>query len=181
MNTESEKISFREVQYFRQRWILLLTLAAVGATWYSFILQIVLGQEFGANASPDWMMWLIWLIVGIGLPLLIYKANLVIEVKRDYLFIQFVPFTSRKIRFDEIKHIEARTYNPILEYGGWGIRWGFGNKRAYNISGNQGVDLTLNNGENVLLGSQNPDELASIVSRRVERSQRENLRIKSSA
>ena len=175
MNTETEKISYREVQYFRQRWILLLALAAAGVAWYGFILQIVLGQEFGTNPSPDWVMWLIWLIVGIGLPLLIYKANLVIEVRRDYIFIHFIPFTSRKIGFDEIKHIEARTYNPILEYGGWGIRWGFGKKRAYNISGNQGVGLTLNNGENILIGSQNPDELARIISRRVERSQHENL------
>jgi hypothetical protein len=102
-------------------------------------------------------------------------AKLVIEVRRNYLFIQFVPFTSRKIGFDEIKHVEARTYNPIREYGGWGIRWGFGKKRAYNISGNQGVGLTLNNGENILIGSQNPDELARIISRRVKRSQRENL------
>jgi len=175
MNTESEQISYREVQYFRQHWILLLALAAVGIAWYSFILQIVLGQEFGTNPSPDWVMWLIWLIVGIGLPLLIYMAKLVIEVKQDYLFIQFVPFTNRKIRFNEIKHVKARTYNPIREYGGWGIRWGFGNKRAYNISGNQGVGLTLNNGENILIGSQNPDELARIISRRVEHSQRENL------
>ncbi len=175
MNTESEQISYREVQYFRQRWILLLALAAAGIAWYSFILQIVLGQEFGTNPSPDWVMWLIWLIVGIGLPLLIYMAKLVIEVKQDYLFIQFVPFTNRKIRFNEIKHVKARTYNPIREYGGWGIRWGFGNKRAYNISGNQGVGLTLNNGENILIGSQNPDELARIISRRVEHSQRENL------
>ncbi|MFC2043093.1 DUF6141 family protein [Chloroflexota bacterium] len=181
MNTKSEKISYREVQYFRQSWILLFTLAATGLVWYGFILQIVLGQEFGTNPSPDWGMWLIWLIVGIGLPLLIYMAKLVIEVRRDYLFIQFIPFTSRKIGFDAIEHVKSRTYNPIREYGGWGIRWGFGKKRAYNISGNQGVDLTLNNGENILIGSQNSDELASIVSRRVERSQHENLRIKSSA
>ena len=175
MNTESEKISYREVQYFRQRLILLIALATAGFAWYGFILQIVLGQGFGTNPAPDWVMWLIWLIVGIGLPLLIYMAKLVIEVRRDYIFIQFVPFTSRKIGFDEIKHVKARTYNPIREYGGWGIRWGFGKKRAYNISGNQGVGLTLNNGENILIGSQNPDELARIISRRVERSQHENL------
>ena len=175
MNTETKNIGYREVQYFRQRWILLLALAAAGVAWCSFILQIVLGQEVGTNPSPDWVMWLIWLIVGIGLPLLIYIAKLVIEVRRDYLFIQFIPFTSRKIGFDEIKNVKARTYNPIREYGGWGIRWGFGKKRAYNISGNQGVGLTLNNGENILIGSQNPDELARIISRRVERSQRENF------
>ena len=97
MNTETKNIGYREVQYFRQRWILLLTLAAAGVAWYSFILQIVLGQEFGTNPSPDWVMWLIWLIVGIGMPLLIYIAKLVIEVRRDYLFIQFVPFYRRKL------------------------------------------------------------------------------------
>jgi hypothetical protein len=57
----------------------------------------------------------------------------------------------------------ARVYRPILEYGGWGIRCGFKGARAYNVSGNKGVQLILQNGKRLLIGSQKPDELVEAI------------------
>ncbi|MHC4338483.1 MAG: hypothetical protein ACYSTG_11155 [Planctomycetota bacterium] len=59
----------------------------------------------------------------------------------------------------------ARTYKPIREYGGWGIRYSFrkGIGRAYNMSGNKGVQLVFKNGKKLLIGSQKPDELAQAI------------------
>lgn len=62
----------------------------------------------------------------------------------------------------EIAHFEARTYSPLREYGGWGIR-GFGSNRAYNVSGNHGVELVLKDGRKVLIGSQRADDLALAI------------------
>lgn len=64
----------------------------------------------------------------------------------------------RMIPLSEIASAEVRTYSPIMEYGGWGIRWGPGGK-AYNARGNRGVQLVLRSGERVLVGSQRPEEL----------------------
>ncbi|NVL91956.1 MAG: hypothetical protein HWN71_02845 [Desulfobacterales bacterium] len=54
------------------------------------------------------------------------------------------------------------TYNPLKDYGGWGIRYGRGG-RAYNVSGNRGVYLELSNGKSLLIGSLQPEELARAI------------------
>ena len=59
---------------------------------------------------------------------------------------------------------EARTYRPLLEYGGWGIRYApFGKGWAYNVHGSQGVQLELTNGKRILIGSQRAEELARAI------------------
>jgi hypothetical protein len=40
---------------------------------------------------------------------------------------------------------------------------GLSGKRAYNISGNEGVELTLTDGRKVLIGSKRSKELAQII------------------
>ena len=62
----------------------------------------------------------------------------------------------------EIVRLEARTYSALREYGGWGIR-GWGGKRAYNVSGNRGVELTLKDGHKVMIGSQRAEDLARAI------------------
>jgi hypothetical protein len=49
------------------------------------------------------------------------------------------------------------TYEPIAEYGGWGIR--FGNKgMAYDVRGNKGIYITLTSGKHILIGTSKPNE-----------------------
>ena len=57
-----------------------------------------------------------------------------------------------------MKQYEVRTYRPIREYGGYGIRYSSKGK-AYNVSGDRGVQIELLNGERLLIGSQRADEL----------------------
>ena len=70
----------------------------------------------------------------------------------------------RRFAFDDIASCEARTYRPLLEYGGWGIRWG-PSGRAYNVKGNRGVQLVLSSGKRLLVGSQKAEELATAITR----------------
>ncbi len=127
--------------------------------WYAFVQQIVLGYPWGTNPGPDWLVWLLWLAIGIGLPVLAHKMDLIVEVWDDHIRIRYVPFVNRVIPFAEINSVEARTYSPIKEYGGWGIR-GWGQKKAYNVMGNKGVELKLNNSQQIMIGSQKAQALA---------------------
>jgi hypothetical protein len=68
----------------------------------------------------------------------------------------------RVIPLSSIRSAEVRTYRPLLEYGGWGIRWGRGGM-AYNARGNRGVQLVLENGSRVLIGSQEPERLLEAI------------------
>lgn len=159
-------VTFREVQYMRRVWwVMLLVGGAAALNWWGFYQQIILGRPWGNNPAPDWMMWLIWLTIGIGLPLFFWLLRLIITVRADGVFIHFYPLHRRLIPCAEIAQVVPRTYNPIGEFGGWGIR-GLSTKSrkmAYNISGREGVELVLVDGRIVLLGSQKAQELALAI------------------
>ncbi|MFQ5842819.1 MAG: hypothetical protein ACE5I8_10320, partial [Thermodesulfobacteriota bacterium] len=80
----------------------------------------------------------------------------------------YVPLTHQKITFEEITRCEVRTYNSIREFGGGGNWYRRGGK-AYNVSGNRGVQLELANGKRLLIGSQRPEELAQAIEAKMKR------------
>ena len=164
--------TFREVQRFGQWWIWLLVYGIAFFAWYGFIQQIILGQPFGSNPAPDWAMWLMLVLFGMGFPLFFHILKLEVEVSEDSVHIHYVPLASRKIPFQEIERLEARSYSPIRAYGGWGLRWGGRNRRAYNVSGSRGVELTLRDGKLVMIGSQRSEELAQAIAAGMEKSPR---------
>jgi hypothetical protein len=151
---------FREVQRFRQPWlwvVLLLPLAFVAV-----------GSFLWARDEP--IPWETWALIG-GVTLLALGwfavLRLTTEVEDEALVLQFVPLWKKKrIPYASIRSVEARTYRPLREYGGWGIRYGR-QGGAYNVSGDRGVQLQLDDGRRFLVGSQRPDELARAISERV--------------
>ncbi len=162
-------VTFREVQYMRQvLWVMLLVLGIAALMWWGFYQQIVLGKPWGSNPGPDWVMWLLLLIFGIGFPLAFYSMRLIVELLDDCVSIHYVPLTKTRILLSDIQAVEARTYSPIREYGGWGIR-GRSNRRAYNVSGNRGVELTMNDGRMIMIGSQKAEDLALAIASKLQK------------
>ena len=154
--TETRQVYFREVQRFRQLWIWIPLLFVAGLLWYLFIKQIIFRVPVGARPAPDAVLVLFWLLLGVGLPLLFHALKMVTEVHNDGVYVNI--YKPVKIPFDTILKYEIRSYKPIREYGGWGIRYGLSGK-AYNVSGNRGVQLELEKGKKLLIGSQKPEEL----------------------
>jgi len=113
-----------------------------------------------------------WALVGpvvlVLISWLFYKLELTVMVMGSELVIRFPPLTNRVIRLAKVRACEARTYRPIREYGGWGVRCGRKGDRAYNVRGNRGVQVELSSGESILIGSQRADELASVIRSGVE-------------
>lgn len=155
---------FREVQRFRQVWIWAVVIAIAGLMWYAAVTQLLLRRPFGDNPMPDGLLVVFWAIFGLGLPALFLFGGLVTEVRDDGIYIRYAPFHRRfrRIAFDELKGYDVRTYRPIVEYGGWGIRLGWKGK-AYNVSGNHGVQLELADGTRLLVGSQRAQELGRAI------------------
>jgi hypothetical protein len=160
--------AFHEEQRFRQTWVWVLVLGVAALQWWGWVQQILLGQPFGDNPGPDWIVWLFWALFGIGLPLFFVYLRLVVEVDEKGVRLRYSPLTKRTIKFDEIEHCEAVDYQPLRRYGGWGIR-GLGSNRAYNVSGSQGVRLHLRNGDVVIIGSQRPQDLALAIDAHLSR------------
>jgi len=161
MNQENKQSPiYREVQKFRQVWVWAIVIVIAGLQWYGAAEQLLLHRPFGDRPMPDIQMVIFWLIFGIGLPALFFFSQLITEVRDDGIYIRFSPFHRdfRRIAFTEVKQYEVRTYRPIREYGGWGIRVRCKGK-AYNVSGDRGVQIELLNGRRLLIGSQRAEEL----------------------
>jgi hypothetical protein len=165
----NQRGSFYEVQGFRNTWVLALVLPIslflIVLFGYGMIKQLILGHPWGSRPLSDTALAIIgplFILFGIGLTCLFYSCQLITEVREDGLYVRFFPLTHHRIPFEDIAHFEVRTYSPIREFGGWGIRYGKGGK-AYNVSGNRGVQLELSNGKRLLIGSGPAEELARAI------------------
>ncbi|TQD26154.1 DUF6141 family protein [Methanolobus vulcani] len=156
----ADSVIFREVQKFRQIWLLALLLVTTGLTWYGAIEQLVYGRPFGSNPASDEGMLAILIGMGIIFPIFMLSIRLVFVVRNSGLYLKFFPFhlSFKHFPFSDIISAEVVRYRPLRDYGGWGIRYGR-NGKAYNISGNKGLMLEFRNGKRLLLGSQEPDVL----------------------
>lgn len=169
VDTESSSISsavlFREVQHFRKSWLWLVVLLPTILAWWAFVRQVLGGEPVGNNPAPDWGVWLIWVFIGLGLPLFFGLLRMVVEVTGEEIIIHYRPLTRRRIAIRDIVRAEVRRYNAIKEYGGWGVKGWSRDKMVYNVSGNQGVELLLRDGRSVMIGSSRPTELLQALSR----------------
>lgn len=160
-------MGFEESQKFSQPWVWLLMLVAAVPMWLIFLWQIVLARPVGRNPIPDSILLVVFAIVGIGLPALFYFLTMNIVLEESGIRITMTPWTNRLISYSDITSAIAREYNPVKEYGGWGVRSSRKNGIAYNIKGTRGVQLVLSDGKRILLGSQRADELAAAINQRI--------------
>jgi hypothetical protein len=161
---------FKEEQKFRQPWMIIIVIIVSILPWIGLFQQIILGHKFGNHPAPNWMIHLIWLLFGIGFPIFFYSLKLITEVHNDGIYLRFFPL-HRKFKFysyTEIEKYEVRTYRPIYEYGGWGIRFGHSG-RAYNVSGNKGIQLIFKNKKKLLIGSQKAEEFYRAIQKAINR------------
>jgi hypothetical protein len=154
-------VEFKETQRFAP-WVGILAgsfslLALIGV-----VVQVGLGHPIGDKPMPNAMLIVFALLFGLGLPALLMSFRLDVETSFEGVWIRFFPLVNRLVTYDEIASAETQTYNPLLEYGGWGIR-GIGKRVAYNARGNRGVFLTLKDGATIMIGSQRETELEAAI------------------
>lgn len=158
-----ETILFTERQQFRQLWLILLLILLNGGFLYECIRQIIMDQQSGHPTMTNTSLITATAIV-IMVTLLIFLCRLETRIQTDGIYVRFFPFhfTYRFFPWNDLSAYYIRQYNPIPEYGGWGLR-GFGKNKALNISGNKGLQLEIKNGSKLLIGTQKPEELSAIL------------------
>lgn len=151
--------AYKEQQSFRYTWSYWLCLALTLLLFYVCFQQIILQQPFGNNPAPNSILVLCCLLM-ISLCGLLHFSSLQLQLNKQGLAVRFVPFINnwRTHAWQEIKSIQVIRYNPIGDYGGWGIRV-HKNYRCYNISGKQGLKITFQDGKSLLVGTQQADTL----------------------
>ncbi|HYI12622.1 MAG TPA: hypothetical protein VEK57_26460 [Thermoanaerobaculia bacterium] len=162
---------FHEEQQFRQRWLWLLfalvSIPLVLLLGFSVYQQLILGRPVGDHPASNSVLVLIFLSVLVlhsAVIALFWYARLSVTVTESELRYRFFPFhlTPRRIPLQDISDARKRHYSALGEYGGWGIRLGLSGW-AYNVSGEDGVQLQLKDGKRILIGSQRSDELEAVL------------------
>ena len=160
------KVVFEEKQRMRQWWIWLLIGGATAFVSYALLYQLITGEGLGTEPiglgemiSIEVLMLLLLLFIG--------RLELQVRIDAAGIHYRFWPFFKWRHRiWAEMQSVEVRQYKPLLDYGGWGFRLGIGgNGWAYNIAGNKGIQLVLQNGDRLLLGTQRPEEAAAAIAR----------------
>ena len=99
-------------------------------------------------------------IINFGMTLLFFSFRLETIITTESVSVRFFPFHIKPVVItkQQIKNAFVREYKPIREYGGWGLK-GSSKNKAYNVSGNVGLQLILKDEAKVLIGTNNHDEL----------------------
>jgi hypothetical protein len=164
-----EKVLFREEQKFGQWWVWVIILCSFVAVIiqfsYGIYSQIMLGKPWGDKPTSDGVLigTAVFVFVLMLLIILLFlRMKLITEVRAEGVWFRFPPLIRkwRYVKKEEIERFEIRTYRAIIEYGGYGIRYGrqrYG--RAYNVSGNLGLQLYLHSGKKILIGTHKKQAL----------------------
>jgi len=148
-----EEKNYYEIQQFRQIWVWLILLIVELAILFTILSRVI-----------SLVIIIIIISIGFGFIWLFYRMYLLTVIKEDGIQIKFFPFTDFIIPFNKIKDYNIKEYRPIIDYGGWGIRWNKSGK-AYTVSGKIGLQIELSNGKKILVGTQKPDALLQSVNK----------------
>jgi hypothetical protein len=96
-------------------------------------------------------------------------------VNHEGVYVKLFPihFKYKFYSWDDITSAYIRKYNPLIEYGGWGMKYNFGRwnwiripgwgalgrSGAFTISGNKGMQLEFADGKKLLIGTHRQEEL----------------------
>jgi hypothetical protein len=154
-----ERILFNEQQRFKQWWLWLILLAINATLLFGLYKQLFSEGRFGDQAMEGSSL-LIASGIALALSVLFFCFRLDTRIDEEGISVRFFPFhlSYRHYSWESISNAAVREYNPVSEYGGWGLRFGMFGK-AYNISGNYGLQLIFPDRQNLLIGTGKPEKL----------------------
>lgn len=148
-------VVFREEQYFDWR-------------VYAGIALLELLTGLGLLRGHVWSLeFALGVVIGLVLlmSVIVFLLHMTTEVTPTHVRVWFgwAPTYRRVVSLDTVRSVEVVTYRPIADYGFWGIRSGRDGDRALTARGNRGVRIELTDGSRLLIGSQQPEPLATVL------------------
>ena len=152
---------FKEEQRFTQPFVIVILIMS-----FLVVVGITLNEYFteGTNMKTTELIAAIGIFLGCTLPIFFFK--LITRIDEKGIHYRFFPFHRKlkSILWSEIKSVYVRKYEPISEYGGWGVKGFFGKRgRAINIKGNIGIQLEFKNSKKFLIGTQLESEAKRVI------------------
>ena len=155
---------FVEEQRFRQIWLIIvlsfLTIVPIATITKNYL------KEHTTITTKEILITIVILLFSIAI---IFLFKLKTRIDEKGIHYQFFPlhFSVKTIYWHQISKAYVRSYKPISEFGGWGLRGGFfynkGKEKAINVSGDIGIQLQLKNGEKLLIGTNNKENAKRVL------------------
>lgn len=151
---------FKEEQRFTQLWLIILLVISI------IIPLVIILKDIDKMEASEIIISLSVIILA---PAIIFIFKLSTRIDEKGIHYKFFPFhiKYRVINWADIKTAYVRDYDPITEYGGWGLKggrlWNKSNGTAVNIKGDIGIQLELKNGKKILIGTQKKEQAKSTL------------------
>ncbi|MCK5584829.1 hypothetical protein KAJ02_02045 [Candidatus Bipolaricaulota bacterium] len=131
-------------------------------SWLSIGIPLALWLSAGFLIRES--LWAACLNAAIGVLLLLFFGGQRTRVSRNGIIIRYglmgIPIF--RCQLSEIEGHRIRSFAPLADFGGYGIRVAKG-VTAYYLAGQTGVQLDLVNRRSVLIGSSSPERLAAVI------------------
>jgi hypothetical protein len=155
---------FKEEQRFTQLWLIVLLAVSLIVPIAIVVKEYM--QENSSMSTNELILTLSGILVSVAF---IFFFKLTTRIDEKGIHYQFFPFhfKLKKIAWSEITSATVRIYDPIGEYGGWGLKggalWSKSKGKAINVSGDIGIQLELKDGKKLLIGTQKKSEAISVL------------------
>ena len=155
---------FKEQQRFTQTWFIVVMVISVITPLVLMLHEFL--KENSKFTTTAFLTLISILIVTIS-PVFFFKLSTRIDAFGIHY--KFFPFhlSYRTIRWSYIANAFVRNYDPIGEYGGWGLKggafWSTAKGKAINVAGDIGIQLELKDGKKLLIGTQKKKEAEIIL------------------
>jgi hypothetical protein len=155
---------FKEEQRFTQLWLMVLLSVSL-----LMPAGLIIQEYSKRNTKMTSNQFVFGLLAILASVLLIFIFKLTTRIDEKGIHYKFFPFhlKLKVINWNDISKAYVRTYDPIGEYGGWGLKGGlFWNKskgKCINVSGDIGIQLELKNGKKLLVGTKKENEAKSVL------------------
>lgn len=156
--------------------------AAAIPFWYGLYVQLELGRPWGSEPMSDNQLVVTAIVMTLfmaGILLLFHLQKLDITITDEGIRYRFLPFIrkERLIKPSEIDQWTVEKYNPLLSYGGWGMRRSFGrlglprrkkSDKAYIVYGNLGLRLKFKDGTSLTMSTLRKDAMAHAMQKMMD-------------
>ncbi len=156
--------TFEENQRFTQVWLWIVIIGVSIIVLFQVPLNLIKQSGDQPMSSTNIIVLVCSVLFVIGFLTLFIFARLTTKITNDGIEISYRPFfmKPKTFRWTEIEEAFIRKYNSLWEYGGWGIRYSW-KGRAYNTSGNKGLQLIMKSGKKILIGTHKSEELDAFL------------------
>ncbi len=155
---------FEEKQRFTQWWLWLILAISFCSLFIDIIQKAIKGEVISVTNFhlAFWISFAVMFVV----VLLLKAMALITEINENGIAYRFYPFQKnfKRVNWSDLEKVRVRQYKPLFEYGGWGYRKGVSGG-AYNVKGNQGIQLVFKTGKKLLIGTQQPKDVQYLINK----------------